>query len=80
MKSDVFYHMETIAQSRVKASVSVHGKWVFLTVHGLNAGMLWESLVLCVFNGENTLQPTCGYPHCTPDRDAPAATGVQPLV
>lgn len=35
-KSDVFYHMETIAQSRVKASVSVHRKWIFLIVHGFN--------------------------------------------
>ena len=36
-KSDVLYHMVTIAQSRVKASVSVHGNWIFLTLHGFNA-------------------------------------------
>lgn len=36
-KSDVLYHTETIAQSRVKASVSVYGNWVFLTPHGFNA-------------------------------------------
>lgn len=36
-KSNLLYHMETIAQSCLKASVSVHGNWVFLTLHGLNA-------------------------------------------
>ena len=49
MKSDVLHHMETIAQSYVKASVSFHRNWIFCTLHGFNAWMLWGSLVFCLF-------------------------------
>lgn len=48
-KSDVLYHMETIARSCVKASVSVHGNWIVLTLQGFNALMLWGSLVGWLF-------------------------------
>lgn len=60
-KSDVLYHMETIAQSCVKASVSVHGNWIVLTLQGFNALMLWGSLVvsLLVRAPCNTQTATC---------------------